>query len=295
MSEEVVIARSHPSPKVSVIIPSLDGYRGGNVPGMMNDLADTGYESLEILIVKGVRPNGRARDEGVKRASGKYYIFLDDDVRIGPKSLVQSLIEPFEKYPNVIGITGASYLLPTDAPAFQKWVARELPRVECPISATMIESDMVCHACLAVPAEVYKKSGGESRVLESGTDPDFKARIRALGYQVVIVPQTWVWMPAFANYGELCRKSFQTGRNSCRMQREHPADIHPSGTRLEESQVKRITRSKRIQSYLKIMGNDLLQGRWLALSNRICYLSGFAVESMTGRRENAGDRSSVNS
>ncbi len=284
IAPHVFLIREHTNPKVSLIIPSYDGYRNGNVPKMIQKILDSGFESLEILIVKAVSPNGRARDEGVKAAKGNYFVFMDDDVCPGSENIISALIDPFEQ-DHSIGMTGASYLLPPDAPKFQKQVAQQMERVECPVSPIRIESDMVCHACLAVPAKIYHETGGEHRDLISGTDPDFKARIRNRNYRIVIVPNTWVYMPTFETWKELCKKSYQGGKNSLRMQRWFPELVQPSGIKLEQPVAPKKSSILRILQRIKRILLDLIRFRWLSLTNQCLYSAGYFVEWLTGRKK----------
>ena len=59
------------NPKVSVIIPSLDGYRDGNVPRLLEDISRQSYRKLEVFVVKAVKPCGRAHNHGAQRAKGR--------------------------------------------------------------------------------------------------------------------------------------------------------------------------------------------------------------------------------
>jgi GT2 family glycosyltransferase len=271
---EIVI--EHPAPEVSLIIPSLNGYREGNVPKLLAQIKDQDFKSLEAIIVKGVRPNGRARDEGVRRAKGKYYVFIDDDCLLGGTDLIRKLIEPFEDPAKKIGMTGASYLIPDNASLFEKKVAEQLPRMHCPVIQLTTESDMVCHACLAVPASIYRETGGESRTLVSGTDPDFKARVRKAGYKIVLVGNAWVTMPTHQNLKQLCKRAYSTGKNSAFVQLTSPADVYLSTEKLGEELTPR-SLPERILHTLRRCFQALLKGHWLFLIDRICYAAGYAT------------------
>lgn len=276
LPKNVQLVSPHSSPLVSLIIPSLDGFRGGNVPKLVDEIRSQSFSQLEIIVVKGVKPNGRARDDGTKFAKGRYFVFIDDDVLTGSKNLIETLIHPFSKiHENKIGMTGASYLLPPDSPAFQKKVAKQIPRVECPIVPSITESDMVCHACLSVPADVYRQVGGENRFLTSGTDPDFKARVRAHGYKIILVPNTWVLMPTYTDLNELCRKSFLVGRNSAWMGRLYPELVHPSSVDINDRNMRLEKFPKRIFNSVFELIKKILKGHWLYIASRMCYIAGY--------------------
>ena len=93
--------------KATVIIPSLDGYRDGNVEKLLEDLKRQTLRDFELKIIKGVRPNGKARNTGAKGAKGNILIFIDDDVRLGHNKVLHNLIKPLEADDSLV-MTGAS-------------------------------------------------------------------------------------------------------------------------------------------------------------------------------------------
>ncbi|MBD3184294.1 glycosyltransferase, partial [Candidatus Poribacteria bacterium] len=129
-------------PSVSVIIPSLDGSRDGNVPKLLDDLSKQTIQPLDIHVVKGVKPNGLARNVGVKEAKGDVLVFLDDDIRLGHEHIIENLIFPLID-DNSMGMTGASIQIPEDSSWFQKATARQTERNEFPVVDKITESDMV--------------------------------------------------------------------------------------------------------------------------------------------------------
>lgn len=60
--------------RLSVIVPTLDGTHRFRVP----DNAPDGVE-VELVVVKGVSPVGKARNEGLRRATGDYIAWVDAD------------------------------------------------------------------------------------------------------------------------------------------------------------------------------------------------------------------------
>jgi len=202
----------HP-PRISVIVPSLDGYRRGNVPLLLSDLAGQAEQDFEVLVVIGVRPNGRARNVGAGEARGRYLVFIDDDVRLGDEHVLENLVRPFEERSG-LGLTGASQLLPSTASAFEVRAAHELPRSRFPVQEGLVDTDQVSHLCLAMPRELYRQLGGENEEIPSGTDPDLRDRVRRAGLRVAVVPRTWAYHPGPRSLRELLGISYRKARDS---------------------------------------------------------------------------------
>lgn len=210
---------------VSVIIPSYDGLRGGNVPKLLDDLKRQSLKGFELYIVQGVKPNGKARNEGVSRTSGDYIVFIDDDVRLGNKFVIENLIKSL-KADEGIGIAGTSRLLPPDANKFQKRASLELPRSIFPVVKNIVETDMATHDCMAIRRKVYELVGGENEKLVRGTDPDLRHRIRKNGLKVVAVPHTWIYHPLPYNINSLIKKGFKNGIGAVWVFRNFPHMVY---------------------------------------------------------------------
>ena len=93
----------------------------------------------EVEIVRAVRPNGRARNLGVARSQAPILVFVDDDAVLGNQYVLERLVAALAD--ESLGMVGASKLLPPNAPAFQRWVARELPRIEHAVVDQPLESN----------------------------------------------------------------------------------------------------------------------------------------------------------
>jgi len=245
------VVRQKNNPLVSVIIPSLDGYRGGNVPKLVQALNNQTFQDFEILVVTGEKPNSRARNVGVQSAKGEIVVFFDDDVTLGNDKVVENLITPLvhaehSSYnvqrstlnaqrlthdPRPIGITGASTLLPPDANNFQRRCAREFERIEFPVVSEIIETDMAHHAALSMRKDIYLKVGQENENLLLGTDPDLRYRVRQAGYRVVVVPHTWVCHPPHLNLRSLLKGVFHRGKDAAHVFWHYPHLVYeaPAG------------------------------------------------------------------
>ena len=232
----VQFIRQKNNPLVSVIIPSLDGHRGGNVSKLIEALNNQTFQDFEILVAADERPNSRARNVGVQSAKGEIVVFFDDDVTLGDDKVIENLIAPFlpsfrSSVLQTIGITGASTLLPPDANNFQKRCAREFKRVEFPVAYEIVETDMAHHAALAMRKDIYIKVGQENEKLLLGTDPDLIYRVRQAGYKVVVVPHTWVCHPPHLNLRSLLKGVFHRGKDAAHVFWHYPHLVYetPSG------------------------------------------------------------------
>ncbi|MFH1201763.1 MAG: glycosyltransferase [Candidatus Omnitrophota bacterium] len=209
------------NPLVSVIIPSLDGYRQGNVPKLLEDLSKQSFQDFEVHVVKGISPCSKAHNVGAKLAKGEILVFFDDDVRLGTEKVVENLIKPLIE-DKTIGITGASQLIPPDSNEFQKHCVKILYRSQFPIVNKITETDMVTHAGMAILKKLYLELGGENGNLIRGDDPEFRYRVRQSGHRIVVVPNTWVFHPMYRNLGELLKARFQHGVGAAHDSRYFP-------------------------------------------------------------------------
>jgi len=198
------------NPSVSVVIPSFDGVRDGNVDRLVEQLKEQTYKSIEIILSIGESPNGHARNVGVEIARGRWFVFIDDDVTLGDNQVIDRIIAPFEQGQD-IGMTGPSQLIPPDANKFQHLVYKQIPRSYSSVVEEMVDSDMVSHMCLAMPADLFFQVGKESDWLLAGTDPDLRYRVRKAGYRVVVVPHAWAYHPAPESMRSLARFAFKKG------------------------------------------------------------------------------------
>jgi hypothetical protein len=228
------------SPAIALIIPSLDG----DVEPLLASVRRQTLQPSEIEVVRGISPNGRARNMGVARTSAPLLVFVDDDALLGDEHVIERLVAPLLADPS-IGVTGASKLLPPDAPWFQRWVAREVPRIVHPVVDRPLESNPdppsfyceITTTCCAMRRSVFEAAGGFDQALIRGVDTEFFVRIRRLGigdrgpgafgskplvsssqspvpgtqYRFVLVPHAWTYHPAPSNLRALLRKHFLYG------------------------------------------------------------------------------------
>jgi cellulose synthase/poly-beta-1,6-N-acetylglucosamine synthase-like glycosyltransferase len=139
-------------------------------------------------------------------------------------------VEPLLADPTV-GDCGASRLLPPDAPWFQRWVAREVPRtvhavVEQPLETNPDPPSFYCEittTCAAMRREVFEEVGGFDATLVRGVDTEFFVRVRRRGYRLLLAAQTWAYHPAPATLPALFRKQFLYGVGHAQEVRRDPS------------------------------------------------------------------------
>lgn len=197
-------------PKVSVIIPSLDGYRNGNVPKLLEDVKKQDFNDVEIIVIKGVSPGSLARNKGADKARGEYLVFIDDDVRLAGNHIISNLINTFNWDPK-IGMVGASMMVPKDASFFQRRLVKECNVAYSPIIDKVTDSDLVCHACQAIPRELYLRIGGEDERLLRGEDAEFHNRMREADFRIVLAANCGVYHPPPKNILIMVKNRFRNG------------------------------------------------------------------------------------
>src|SRR5438105_2117688 len=104
---------------LSAIVPAGDASRQGNLAALLDDLRAQSLPPGEVEVVRGVAPNGRARNMGVAKTTGEILVFLDDDVRLGAPDILRAFAEHLEADAR-LGMVGTSQLLPPGATRFQQ-------------------------------------------------------------------------------------------------------------------------------------------------------------------------------
>lgn len=232
---------AEPAPTIALVIPSL----GGDVGALLASVYRQTLQPAEIAVVRGVRPNGLARNQGVARTTAPIVVFADDDATLGDAHVLANLVAPLLADPT-IGVVGASKLLPPGAPWFQRWVAREVPRIEHPLVAQSLETNPdppsfyceITTTCCAMRRAVFEQAGGFDPTLVRGVDTEFFVRVRRLTigsqaappaplatsyYRCLLVANTWAYHPAPASLPALLRKHFLYGMGHAQEVRRDPS------------------------------------------------------------------------
>lgn len=214
------------TPAISLVIPSLSG----QVDALLASVARQTLAPVEIEVVAGVEPSGRARNLGVARTSAPIIVFTDDDAVLGGDDTLTNLVAPLAD--PTIGAVGTAKLLPAGSSWWQRQVARQVPRIEHPIVTELTDSNVpldrfgytdVTTTCCAMRREVFEACGRFDETLVRGVDTEFLFRVCRAGYRLVIAPMTWVHHPAPATLARLVVKHFLYGTGYAQDVRRHPA------------------------------------------------------------------------
>ncbi|MFH1228168.1 MAG: glycosyltransferase [Planctomycetota bacterium] len=275
-SEQNRIISAKEKPFVSVIIPSLDGYRQGNVLNLLKALKDQTISDIELIMIIGEKPCARAHNAGADKAHGEILVFFDDDIILGNNRVIENLIGPVIN-DDSIGISGASQLVPPDANRFQKRCAEQLGRLQFRIVGKITDSDMATHAAMAIRKDVYIQVGQENENLIYGDDPDLRARVRKAGYRIVVVPDTWVFHPPPDNWRILVKTAFQRGKGAAVDFWFHPDSVYDTPPGDVADFTSRHSFPYRVVRAFGQICRAVLGFRMILISVRILYGLGYAL------------------
>jgi GT2 family glycosyltransferase len=215
-------------PKVSVVIPSLDGYRNGNVPRLLDSIKEQDYKDIEIILIKGVAPASAARNKGVKEAKGKYIIFIDDDISFANNSTISNLIKAFDE-DQKIGLANVTMMIPMDSTFLQRRMVKECSFAYLQMVSKTIDTALFCSACQAVLRKLYFEIGGQNEDIFRGEDVEFFNRVLKAGYRVVLAANSGIYHPIYVSLWVLIKSRFINGFWGARDQVYHPHLIYEYG------------------------------------------------------------------
>lgn len=267
--------QKHPDyPYVSIIIPTVDAYRGGCFQTLLEQFKEQTFQNYEIIIVKGDNRQGRAINIAVSIAKGKYILILDDDSSLGNEFVFEKLVETLDKNPD-IGMAGVPNVIPSDATWFIKKTMKEIPRKSKSPVNRITDSDLAEHGCCIVRKGLFKKIGGENELIPRGLDPYLRSKIRGKGYRIVLIPGTWYHHLPPDNLLKLLLQMFRNGKQAAYCNKFYPQwvietpDYH--GADFQE----KVTFSFRLVRYAFRMLKGVIQLKWIYLLAKVCYAIGF--------------------
>jgi glycosyltransferase involved in cell wall biosynthesis len=274
------------SPRVSVIVPSWDGYREGAVPRLIESIDRQSFRDFDIHVIKGVSPQGKAINLGAERARGAVLIILDDDSRLADETVFQRLVDAIDA-DGTIGMAGASIVLAPDATPFQRRAARQFPRFNTPVVDAITDSDLACHGCCAIPTRAFNHIGREREDLIRGLDPGLRVRLRAAGYRVVLVPHACIHHPLPDGWRRLLRTFFRNGFGSAYAFKFQPGSVYETHESLDAARFHpKTTLPYRLLRFPFRLLKAIAEGKPMRFAAYCAYACGYAW-GLAAARENA--------
>ena len=272
------------APRATIIIPSWDGHRNGCVPRLLDSVKAQTFQDFETHIVKGVSPQGKAINEGAKRARGSLLIVLDDDSELADGTVFETLLRVIDDDPT-IGMAGASIVTPPNANRFQKTAAAQFQRFNTPVVDRVTDSDLACHGCCAIPKAVFDAVGGEREDIMRGLDPDLRVRLRAAGYRVVLAPNARIYHPLPDSWRKLARQFFRNGYGSAYAQKFQPDSVYETHEDLDAASFvpRRPLWYRAIRFPLRLL-KAAAEGKTMRLAAYCAYGVGYLWGMLTARK-----------
>jgi GT2 family glycosyltransferase len=241
------------------------------------------FKDHELVMVKGVSPQGKAINQGVARARGEILLILDDDSTVADDTVFQRLIDTLDS-DATLGMVGASIVLSPEASAFQRRASQQFPRFNTPVVDTVTDSDLACHGCCAIPRRVFEEIGGEREDIVRGLDPDLRVRLRSAGYRVVLAPQARIFHPLPGNLKQLLRIFFRNGIGSAYAYKFQPDSVYETHERLDDGDFQPRTRLVyRLFRYPFRLLKALARGNHLRFAAYCSYACGYAWGILTAK------------
>ncbi len=258
---------------VSIIIPCKD--KDASISGLEKDISiqEIGF-SAEIIRIDGVKPSGKARNSGAKRAKGEILVFMDCDIRLGNEFVLRNLLRPLLEDEN-IGVACSSVRVPPNASSFQIRYAKEIPHCETLVVDSTIDVSVATTQCLAVSKEIFHKSGRFNEEIIRGVDPEFSLRLREAGWRVVLSSNTVCYHPQPDNIIQLIGIRFRDGLAvsfADTFYSDLNIDVHPESI-IYFSEGKNIF--GRMGRFFSTGLDAILEGKTLLLLSKIFYALGY--------------------
>jgi glycosyltransferase involved in cell wall biosynthesis len=280
----VLLGRAGDRPRLSILIPTADGARGGYLDQLLRQLEEQTEQRFEVIVVEGDRRQGRAINTGAAIARGEILVTMDDDTRIGHPELLERILRAFEDDPT-IGIAGVANLPPADAPWVVRRAMRELPRRSSPLVDRVTDSDLAEHPCLGIRREVFYRVGGEHEWIPRGLDPYLRREVRRLGYRVVVIPNAWIHHLLPPTLGGILRQYFRNGMGAAYVRKFYPAFVIEQATAHGEAVRERTSLVRRALLYLGRILFSFITLRWIYLGTLLTYAAGYLWGTLTLREE----------
>jgi len=207
--------------RLSVVIPTLDGYRNGYLAHLLAQIERQDFKAHEVLVVRGDPRQGRAINIGAALAEGAYLLTLDDDTQLPDPAAFGRLVGVLEGHAD-IGMAGGNNLVPEDASPLVRRVMQEIPRRSWPMVEKITDSDLAEHPLLVTRTAEFKAVGGENELIPRGLDPYLRMAFRSFNKRVVLVPKVVYHHLPPDRWGRLLRQFFRNGKQAAFTNRHYP-------------------------------------------------------------------------
>ncbi|MGD8706216.1 MAG: glycosyltransferase [Syntrophobacterales bacterium] len=261
-------------PEVSIIIPTLDGYRNGLFPALLKQLSEQTYQNFEIIIIKADSRQGRAINTAADISRGKYILTLDDDTRLVTQDALQKLVEAMGK-DETIGMAGGANVIPPDVPRFVRRAMQEIPRRSTPPVKKITDSDLAEHGLLMMRKDVFKTVGGENELLPRGLDPYLRHEFRKAGYRVIVVPGVEYSHLPPTTFFKLIKQFYRNGKSAGFCNRFFPQWIIETPDNHISDFNPRRPLFFRMARYPVNLVKKVLRGHWIYVTASLAYAAGF--------------------
>jgi len=263
------------TPDVTVIIPTADGTRGGNLTRLLGELRRQTSTRFEVVVVEGDRRQGRAINTAAAIARGALLVTMDDDTRLGHDDLLERIVAACAADPT-IGIAGVSNVIPRDVSWIVRRAMRELPRRSSALVREVTDSDMAEHPCLAIRKDVFYRIGGEHEWIPRGLDPYLRREVRRIGYRVVVIPHAWIHHILPSTVRGILRQYFRNGAGAAYVAKFYPEFVIDQTL---DHRARPAAAGSRVARGLRYLGRLLgaaLTLRWIYLATLASYAAGYA-------------------
>jgi GT2 family glycosyltransferase len=261
-------------PRVSIIIPTVDGYRNGLFPALLEQLSEQTYQNFAIITIKADSRQGRAINTGADISRGKFIMTLDDDTRLVTRDALHKLVDAMEK-DETIGMAGGVNVIPPDVPRFVRRAMEEIPRRSAPPVKKITDSDLAEHGLLMMRKDVFKKVGGENELLPRGLDPYLRHEFRKAGYRVVVVPGVEYSHLPSTTFFKLIKQFYLNGKSAGFCNRFFPQWIIETPDNHISDFNPRRPLFFRMARYPVNLVKKALRGHWIYLTASLAYAAGF--------------------
>ncbi len=197
-------------PQVSVVIPFFQTFKSGKLQAMISQVRKQDLKALELIVVEGAKPSGRARNIGVLRSKADYVVLMDDYTILGNDHVFSRMLRVLREDKSA-GIVGVSKSLPPHANRFMRQVRREMPRTTSPKVKKVTDSDIVTTTCMMLRRNEYISLGGQHEGLIRGTDPELRERCRNAGLRTVVAPGAHCYKPQADSLEAFVRTEWRRG------------------------------------------------------------------------------------